>query len=234
MMRDVGAIGEGGFAARVLVRLYAVNRLRGLVVWLLRRLEGPELTAPSIRVIFSRYFRVEIGCYAHGEFFQPYAVDEYTTIGRYCSMARGARILNHNHPVGSKSTSGIFFNPHFGLCDHSLVEFNPLVVGNDVWIGANAVVMPEVNSIGDGAVIGAGAVVVRDVPPYAVVLGNPGRIVKYRFSEDVIERLLEERWWDHDLEELRGRLPEFQGPLASTAVPDAGDGVREDATRQKG
>lgn len=233
MRHDVDAGGEGGFAARLLVRLYAVNRLRGLVLWLLRRLEGPELTAPSIRVIFSRYFRVEIGMYAHGEFFQPFAVDEYTTIGRFCSMAKGARILNHNHPVGSKSTSGIFFNPHFGLCDHSLVEFNPLVIGNDVWIGANAVVMPEVNSIADGAIIGAGAVVTRDVPAYAVVLGNPGRIVKYRFSEDVIERLLEEQWWDHDLEELRSRLSQFQGPLTSTLTADPKNGAREDEARQK-
>lgn len=211
-VRKGSTTADGGLA-RLLVRLYAVNRLRGLVLWLLRRLEGPELTAPTIRTIFARYYNVEIGMYAHGEFFQPFAVDEYTTIGRYCSMAKGARVLNHNHPVDSKSTSGIFFNPHFGLCDRSLVEFNPLVIGNDVWIGANAVIMPEVNRVADGAIIGAGAVVTRDVPPYAVVLGNPGRVVKYRFAEDVIEHLLAERWWDEDLDGLRARRGEFQGPL---------------------
>ena len=209
-----------GMLPRLLVRLYAVNRLRGLSLWLLRRLEGPELTSPTIRTIFSRYFGVEIGMYSHGAFFEPFAVDEQTTIGRYCSMARGARIVNHNHPVGFKSTSGLFFNPHFGLCDHSLVEFNPLHVGNDVWIGTNAVILPEVSTIGDGAIIGAGAVVSRDVPPYAVVLGNPARIVKFRFSEDVIAQLLEERWWEQDVEGLVPSLAEFQRPVEpSPATP---------------
>ena len=141
----------------MLVRLYAVNRLAGPVLWLVRRLEGPELTSPTVRRIFTRCFAVQIGMYSHGAFFEPYAVDEQTTIGRYCSMARGARIVNHNHPLGLKSTSGIFFNPHYGLCERSLVQFNPLVVGNDVWIGSNAVILPEVNRIGDGAIIGASA-----------------------------------------------------------------------------
>lgn len=196
-----------------LVRLYAVNRLRGAVLWLVRRLEGPELTSPTIRDIFSRHFGVEIGMYSHGAFFEPYAVDEQTSIGRYCSMARGARIVNHNHPSGFTSTSGIFFNPFFGLTPRSMVQFNPLVVGNDVWIGTNAVILPEVNRIGDGAIVGAGAVVSRDVPPYAVVLGNPARIVKYRFSTPTIERLLEERWWDQDLDELIPDLASFQTPV---------------------
>jgi virginiamycin A acetyltransferase len=208
----------------LLVRLYAVNRLRGLVLWVVRRLEGPELTSPTMRVIFSRHFGVEIGMYSHGAFFEPYAVDERTTIGRYCSMARGARIVNHNHPVGFKSTSGLFFNPHFGLCDHSLVEFNPLVVGNDVWIGTNAVILPEVNSIGDGAIIGAGAVVSRDVPPYAVVLGNPARIVKYRFGEDTIAALLEERWWEADVDGLLPTVHDFQRPVESSPDPTRATG----------
>jgi acetyltransferase-like isoleucine patch superfamily enzyme len=199
-----------GALTGVLLRLYAVNRLRGLVLWLVRRLEGPELTSPTMRRIFRHHFGVEIGMYSHGAFFEPYAVDEQTTIGRYCSMARGARIVNHNHPSGFRSTSGIFFNPHYGLCARSLVQFNPLVVGNDVWIGTNAVILPEVNRIGDGAIIGAGAVVSRDVPPYAVVLGNPARIVKYRFGEDTIARLLEEQWWDKDVDELVPHLPGFQ------------------------
>ena len=86
-----------------------------------------------------------------------------------------------------------------------------------MWIGANAVIMPEVSRIGDGAVIGAGAVVNRDVPSYAVVLGNPARVVKYRFPEDVIARLLAERWWEKDLAELAERIGEFQVPFGGTA-----------------
>jgi acetyltransferase-like isoleucine patch superfamily enzyme len=200
-------------ANRLLVRLYAVKRLRGLVLKAARRLEGGELHSTSLREIFSKYWGVEIGLYTHGACFQPWVVDPKTKIGRYCSIAHGIRIINHNHPLSFKGTSGLFFNPDEGLCDRWLVGHNPLEIGNDVWIGANAVIMPEVNRIGDGAVIGAGAVVSRDVPPYAVVLGNPGRVVKYRFSEDVIARLLEEKWWEKDVSELKGRIGEFTVPL---------------------
>lgn len=209
-----------GVVRRALIRAYAVNRLRGLTLWLVRRVDGPDHTSPTMRAIFSHYFGVEIGMYTHGACFEPFTLDEQTRIGRYCSVARGVRVLNHNHPVGFKSTSPFFFNEHFGLCDHSLVEFNPLEIGNDVWIGANAVVLPEVDRIGDGAIIGAGAVVSRDVPPYAVVLGNPGRVVKYRFPEDVIARLLAEKWWEKDLEELLPDLGTFQEPLRSVLADE--------------
>lgn len=198
---------------QTLVRLYAVPRLRGPVLWVLRRLEGPELASPTLREIFARYWGVEIGMYTNGGCFTPWAVDPKTRIGRYCSIAHGSRILTLNHPLSFKGTSGLFFDPALKLTDRWLVDAKPLEIGNDVWIGANAVVMPEVNRIGDGAVIGAGAVVNRDVPPYAVVLGNPGRVVKYRFDEETIARLLEERWWDQDLPELARRIEEFQRPL---------------------
>lgn len=201
----------------LLVRLYAVRRLRALVVRVARRLEGGEFRSATLREIFARYWGVEVGLYTHGCCFEPWAVDRRTRIGRYSSIAHGARIVNANHPLSFKGTSGLFFNPALGLCDRLLVELNPLVVGNDVWIGANAVILPEVNRIGDGAVIGAGAVVNRDVPPYAVVLGNPARVVKYRFPEKVIARLLEEKWWEKDLGELTERIEEFQVPLDDTA-----------------
>ncbi len=200
-------------SSRVLVRLYAVNRLRGLVSRVALRLEGGEFRSTTLREIFAKYWGVEVGLYTHGACFEPWMVDPKTKIGRYCSIAHGIRIVNANHPLSFKGTSGLFFNPTLGLCDRWLVDLNPLEIGNDVWIGANAVILPEVNRIGDGAVIGAGAVVNRDVPPYAVVLGNPARVVKYRFSEEVIARLLEEKWWEKDLAELAKSKEEFQVPL---------------------
>jgi virginiamycin A acetyltransferase len=198
---------------RLLVRLYAVKRLRRLVLGVALRLEGGEFRSTTLRKIFVRYWGVEVGLYTHGGCFQPWMVDAETKIGRYSSIAYGVRIVNHNHPLAFKGTSGLFFNPELGLCDRWLVERNPLEIGNDVWIGVNAVIMPEVSRIGDGAVIGAGAVVSRDVPPYAVVLGNPARVVKHRFSEEVIARLLEEKWWEKELTELAENVSEFQVPL---------------------
>jgi virginiamycin A acetyltransferase len=200
-------------SSRLLVRLYAVKRLRGFVLRAARRLEGGEFRSTTLREIFARYWGVEIGLYTHGGCFEPWTVDPKTKIGRYSSIAYGVRIINVNHPLSFKGTSGLFFNPALGLCDRWLVEHNPLEIGNDVWIGTNAVILPEVSRIGDGAVIGAGAVVNRDVPPYAVVLGNPARLVKYRFSEDVIARLLEEKWWEKDLSELAESIGDFQVAL---------------------
>ena len=88
-----------------------------------------------------------------------------------------------------------------------------LTIGNDVWIGHNAIILSGVSSIGDGAVIGAGAVLYKDVPPYAVVLGNPARVVRYRFSAEKIEELLESKWWEKSIDELLPEIESFQKPL---------------------
>jgi virginiamycin A acetyltransferase len=209
---------------RLLVRLYGVKslRLRKLVLRAARRLEGGEFRSTTLREIFAKYMGVEVGLYTNGGCFEPWTIDPKTKIGRYSSIASGVRIMNHNHPISFKGISPVFFSPALDLCDRLLVDFNPLEIGNDVWIGVNAVIMPEVNRIGDGAVIGAGAVVNRDVPPYAVVLGNPARVVKYRFSEEVIARLLEEKWWEKDLHELADRIGEFQLPLDRSVVGATG------------
>ena len=78
-------------------------------------------------------------------------------------------------------------------------------IGNDVWLGYRAVVLSGV-TVGDGGVVGAGAVVASDVPPYAIVAGNPARIVRYRFPQEVVAKLLELRWWDWPLEKIRRHL----------------------------
>jgi acetyltransferase-like isoleucine patch superfamily enzyme len=121
-----------------------------------------------------------------------------------------------NHPLSLKSTHALFFNPLLGIVDDDRLgsPINPLEIGNDVWLGEYSVILPEVNRIGNGAVIGAGAVVSRDVPDYAVVLGNPARLVKYRFSEQTIQRLLDEKWWEKDIDELSANLADFQQTLS--------------------
>lgn len=106
-----------------------------------------------------------------------------------------------------------FYDPVLGICDSFLGEFFPLEIGNDVWIGEGAIVMPSVSTIGDGAVVAAGAVVNKNVPPYAVVCGNPARVVRYRFSEETIRELQYSRWWEKSIEELRPSMKEFQYPL---------------------
>jgi len=120
---------------------------------------------------------------------------------------------------------GFFFNPKLGFVSEGLTR-SPLTIGNDVWLGHNSIIMPNVTSVGDGAVVAAGAVVNKDVPPYAVVVGNPGRVVRYRFDPATIERLLAERWWDKDIEDLRPDIDEYSRPYgqAPTSAEADGDG----------
>jgi virginiamycin A acetyltransferase len=201
--------------ARILLFIYKYNnhRTRRLVRGLINRLERGEMYSATLRQLFKQFYGVEIGMYTHGGCFELSMIDPFTKIGRYCSLAKGVRIINHNHPIDFKGTSALFFNPTLGYCDKWLVNFNPLEIGNDVWIGANAIILPEVNRIGNGAVIGAGSVVNKDIPPYAIVLGNPGRIIKYRFPEDIIKKLEEEKWWEKNLEEILKDINKFQKEL---------------------
>ena len=188
------------------------RRARALIMKIIYRLEGGEFYSQTLRKIFKEFHGVEIGMYTHGGCFRAGNFDRHTTIGRYCSIAVTARAMNRNHPMDYKSTHGFFFNPALNYAPKDTVEYTPLAIGNDVWIGHNAIIMPNVRTVSNGAVIGAGAVVHNDVPPYGVVVGNPGRVVRYRFRKEVIEELLNSKWWEKSIEELKPNLEEFQKP----------------------
>jgi acetyltransferase-like isoleucine patch superfamily enzyme len=115
-------------------------------------------------------------------------VGSYTSIGGNCSM-----ILDGNHKYTGFSTFP--FKESLGW-DAPGSRWGKKVptIGNDVWIGMNVMILSGV-SIGDGAIVAANTVVTKDVPPYAIVAGNPGRIKKYRFSQDIIDELLRYPWW---------------------------------------
>ncbi len=189
----------------MLYYLYAIQngRLRKLIIKIIRRLEKGNIYSINLRKIYSKYYNVEIGMYTIGGCFNISQFDRYTKIGRYCSIAMTASVMNRNHPLNYKSTHPFFFNPQLNYCEKDTIEYIPLEIGNDVWLGHLSIIMPNVRSIGDGAVVAAGAVVNKDVPPYAVVVGNPARVVRYRFSKETIEKLLLEKWWDKDISELK-------------------------------
>ena len=106
-----------------------------------------------------------------------------------------------------------FYNSKLGhVCDDR-IEFGKLTIENDVWIGDGVVILPSVSHIGNGAVIGARAVVTKNVPPFAVVVGNPGHIVRFRFSENLIRSLQSTQWWMQDIAILKKRIIDFQGTL---------------------
>ena len=134
-------------------------------------------------------------------------------IGKFCSIACGTKFLfnSANHTLGSLSTYSfpIFFE-EWELDPKNVADAwdnkGDIVVGNDVWIGFEAVILSGVK-IGDGAIIGARAVVTKDVEPYTIVGGVPARPIRKRFDDKTIEELLRIRWWDQDAEKIKENLP---------------------------
>ncbi len=124
------------------------------------------------------------------------SIDNFTKIGRYCSIASGCTIGAASHPLDWLSTHPFQYHK-FTAPDVSIRERLPMEtkIGHDVWIGANAVVFAGV-LIGNGAIIGAGSVVNRSVPPYSIVIGSPARIIRLRFSEEIVAELEALKWWD--------------------------------------
>ena len=171
------------------------------------------------------------GSYGYKELLSDYPMA--TCIGRYCSINGSARILN-NHPVEYVTTSpildyrsfctyegykrrrkycskyGLYFNNH-PFEDSSIRNNRPVEIGNDVWIGSNVIILPGVK-IGDGAIVAAGAVVTHNVQPYSIVGGVPARLIRKRFSDDIIRKMLKIAWWNWEPDKIERNLELFFQP----------------------
>jgi phosphonate metabolism protein (transferase hexapeptide repeat family) len=161
----------------------------------------------------TQLLEVELGDYS-------YIVNDsdvaYTRIGKFCSIAAMTRINPGNHPMQRASQSHFTYraSAYFAGADDDDEFFawrraHAVEIGHDVWIGHGAIVLPG-RSIGTGAVIAAGALVTKDVPPYAIVAGNPARVIRSRFPEAIATRLQRLAWWDWSHERLKAALPDFQ------------------------
>lgn len=186
------------------------------------------ITAPNGAVITTavylqnviRHPRIAVGAFSYASNFTsptdwaltlaPYLFpvsNEKLVIGKFCQFAHGTLFITSsaNHPMAGFSTYPFrVFKPET-MIDYVNLPFRDTVVGNDVWIGHGAMVMPGV-TIGSGAIIAAGAVVTKDVPPYAIVGGNPAQVIRQRFDDDVIAALVDIAWWDWPIDKIETRL----------------------------
>ena len=140
----------------------------------------------------------------------------YADIGKFCSIASFVRINAPNHPIWRAAQHHFTYRSNEYWPDKDVDaeiydwrRSRAVAVGNDVWIGHGATVLSKV-TVGDGAVIGSGAVVTKDVPPYAIVGGVPAKPIGERFPSNVAERLMALSWWDWDHDRLAGALDDFR------------------------
>lgn len=185
---------------------------------------------------------IEVGDYTYYNDFEPVAdyaariapylnpgAPERLIIGRYGQFAHGARFItaSADHPKRWFTTYpfAVFDHAQMPLFAEEFAKGGDTVIGHDVWLGHNAMILPGV-SVGNGAIVGAGAVVSRDVPHFAVVAGNPARVVRMRFAPEVIALLQRLAWWHRPLEEVEALQPMLASAdiaalerLAATAAP---------------
>ena len=162
---------------------------------------------PFVRLFNShvgKYSRVSKGCSLL-----------FTSIGNFCSLSDHVQLGAGRHPLNYASTSQLFYN-YNSLSNQwvrpiSLEQNLPITIGSDVWIGSRSLVMGGVN-IGHGAVVGSRALVTKNVPPYAIVAGVPAKVIKYRFSQEIIDRLLQIQWWEFNDKKIHEHIDFFRDP----------------------
>jgi acetyltransferase-like isoleucine patch superfamily enzyme len=198
------------------------DRLRDIASTGMSVYENPESESPAseffgeTNALHAKYPQCQIGRYTYGGL-TVNAWDEgpprtFLRIGSFCSIAAGVQVF-----LGEGRRSDWVSSFPFNMWKAGRPFSAPpkskgdVVIGNDVWIGTEAMIMSGV-TIGDGAVIGARAVVTREVEPYAIVAGSPARFIRKRFSDSLIHRLLDLRWWDWKDEEIAEMLPLMLGP----------------------
>ncbi|MGR6430760.1 type B chloramphenicol O-acetyltransferase [Rhizobium sp. PAMB 3174] len=177
------------------------------------------VTNPNIQV--GRYSYYSGYYHGHGfddcaRFLLPDEGVDRLIIGSFCSIGSGAAFImagNQGHRNDWISTFPFYWMnevPFFEGAENGYRSAGDTIIGNDVWIGSEAIVMPGI-SIGDGAIIGTRALVTKDVEPYAIVGGNPARVIRKRFDDAQIAMLLELRWWDWKDEDLQKAMPILTG-----------------------
>ncbi|AOS96478.1 Linear gramicidin synthase subunit D [Microbulbifer aggregans] len=210
---------ESPFARKWLAPLFAIRSgfLRILLQKLILKLEGGSTFSVTMRKLYRQHYDIHVADFSSVPF-EPTRLKRTTRIGKYCTIYRTVNFQNADHPRNTLSTHGLFYSRGLGFSTGYELDRVTIEVGNDVWIGDGAKILYPTRKIGDGAVIAAGAVVVEDVPPYAIVAGYPAQVVRYRFSRETIAKLESLKWWEMSDRNLFHARGEFLRPLEGDRV----------------
>jgi acetyltransferase-like isoleucine patch superfamily enzyme len=187
---------------------------------------GRKRPRPELAALAERYPSYEIGRKSYGDVrIIAYDTSTRLLIGRYCSFADGVEILvgGEHRPDWVTTYPFNALDPRFSHIKGHPHSKGDIVIGNDVWIGRNAIILSGVK-IGDGAVVAAGSVVVKNIPPFSIAAGNPAKVIKARFPDDVIAALLEIQWWNWDEERVDRAVPMLQSSDVSGFISAVHDG----------
>ena len=167
-------------------------------------IQNPNITVGDFTYIADSEFE------SHVTNFYPWSRDKLI-IGKFCQIATGVEFIMNdaNHQMSAVSTFPFYTLDGWDMEAPSAADMpfkGNTVIGNDVWIGQNAVILPGVN-IGDGAIIGANSVVGSNIAPYTIVAGNPAKVIRKRFDEELIDLMLHFKWWDKSITEINELIP---------------------------
>lgn len=168
------------------------------------------------RYISEKLFGFTVGKYSTGYEQFWHQTPLLNSIGAFCNISADNVTIAGNHPITTVSTNTFTYSKKVGFIDADkqithLANVEKITIGNDVWIGANVILLPGI-TIGDGAVIAAGAVVSKDVAPYSVVGGVPAKLIKYRFESKTICGLLSSKWWEWEDDKIKQFIPYMESP----------------------
>lgn len=193
-----------------------MKSIRHVLLYIICYVDGGWAFSKKIRKLYQKVHGIQIGYGTYGGCFDTTNIPANVAFGNYCSVASCVRIFRANHPVNRFTTHPILYNPVMRYVKRDMLKRPSLSIGHDVWIGANAIILPSVSLIGNGAIIGAGSVVTKNVGAYEIVVGNPARIIRKRFNERQIIELEKSQWWNLEKEELVDKIDELDSLLKST------------------